>query len=1064
MKNLLLFFFSLACSATTLRAVPPASVPLDVAETTGVPKAANPTHGATVNNLFFTTIDASGAGAPLGEWLLVRTDGTAAGTIMVTDADGRPMEVDPFSDATTAYDPAQPSQLVALGAHVYFRSSTPAGGSLTAGELWRTDGTPAGTTLVKDIHTGLLNGSNPNSLLATGGVLYFSAFETATGRELWKSDGTGAGTVMVRDIVAGSGSSNAAPVAGAGSLCYFLYRPSALVSELWVTDGTPAGTRKFSNRSYQGGLEMNGRFIFMASDPGPGEALMSTSGTTAAGVTEVVLATNVATFFPGNNGRVYFVTAGGLWSSDGTPGGTGPVTPVPNSFAGPYFGWNGHLHGTDAFAGNGSQYRPARIPLNGGTMTHVSPVLSAQFDAALLYHDLGPRLAYWQKPAGGLWTLYGFDGTSSTALQSFPGAPSFNSYELPGLIRPLGKMGNTLFFAGPVQEAGHLELWKTDGTPGGTRLVADLNVSLATRTPIVSGATADTAWYFLPKSDGRVQPVRTGGRPGDQTRYEPLYRVDSAGEIGGKLFAAAPSSSTPGAVASVAVVPLAGGAASFLPGLTKPVILRPLGSRMLFTASPDAEGPELYISDGTSAGTVRLTTFPAFPTSTPNSLQLAPQDTYALGSLVLFRVTTDAAGTEFWKTDGTPAGTTLLKDIRPESSDGIVLPQGSLAVPGLPDSNAVVFGSHLYFRANDGTNGSELWRTDGSTAGTILVSNIRAGSSGSSPNDFAATGSHLFFSANDGSNGAELWRSNGTAGGTALVKDIRTGTSGSLINHMRSLGSSVLFTADDGINGSELWKSDGTLAGTTLVKDIRPGTAGCQPNGAWVAGGRYFLIADDGSGPTLWVSDGTTAGTMPVAEGIPPGAIPSQIDAPIDATSAHGSFLLYQTAVDTTGGIERQVRVVRPAYTGPPGWATWVAANFPPGALPAVSGFAADPDEDGFINHDEYFFATHPQSPGSRPGAVVLPLSGSPPAEFRVSLRSDAGPLKVQWSSNLLNWTPPANVSFTGSSWSEASTDFSLNGIGSLGGGIWQFNVRPAGPAAGAGKVFFRFGVTPSIP
>ena len=1064
MKNMPFGVLMFVCSAASLFALPPASVPLDVASVNNASKASNPTHGAERSGQFFTTIDISGPGATLGEWVLVRTDGTANGTVMVTDSDGRPMEVDPFSDATTVYDPAQPSQLVVLGGHIYFRSSTPSAGILTAGELWRTDGTPAGTTLVKDIYTGLLNASNPNSLLATGGVLYFSAFEPATGRELWKSDGTNAGTVMVRDIVAGAGSGNAAPVAGVGSLCYFLHRPSALVAELWVTDGTSAGTRKFSNRAYLGGQEMNGRFIFMASDPGPGDALMSTSGTTAAGVTEVVLATNVATFYPGNNGRVYFVASGGLWSSDGTPGGTAPVAPVSGAFAAPYFGWNGHLHGTDAFAGDGSQYRPARIPLNGGTMTHVSPVLAATFDATRLYHDLGSRLVYWHKPAGGLWTLYGFDGSTTTPLRSFPGSPTMNNHELPGLIRPLGKMGNTLFFAGPVDTAGHLELWKTDGTPGGTALVADLNVSLATRTPIVSGAATDTAWYFLPLADGRVQPVRTSGRPGDQTRFGPLYRVDSAGEIGGKLFAAAPSSSTPAAAASMAVVPVAGGAATFLPGLSSPMILRPLGSRMLFTASPDAEGPELYISDGTSGGTVRLTTFPAFPTSTPYSLQLAPQDTYALGSLVLFRVTTDAAGTEFWKTDGTPAGTTLLKDIRAGTADGIVLPQGSLAVPGLPDSNAVVFGSHLYFRANDGTNGSELWRTDGSSAGTILVSNIRSGSNSSSPDDFAATTSYLYFSANDGINGNELWRSNGTAGGTTLVRDIRAGTSGSFINNLRSLGSSILFTADDGINGSELWKSDGTLAGTTLVKDIRPGAAGCQPNGAWVAGDRYFLIADDGSGPTLWVSDGTTTGTMPVAEGIPPGAIPSQIDAPIDATSSHGSFLLYQTAVNTVGGIERQVRVVRPSYTGPPGWAAWVAANFPPGALPEQAGFAADPDLDGFTNHDEYFFATNPQSAGSRPGATLLPLSGAPPAEFRISVRSDAGPMKVQWSSNLLNWTPAANVSFGGSSWTESSADFSLNGIGSLGGGIWQFNIRPAGGAAGSGKAFFRFGVTPSIP
>ena len=1045
-------------------ALPPANVILDSATHPGISKASRPTQGAALNGSFFTAVDVSGAGAVLPEWLLIQTDGTAAGTVPVTSAAGLRMQVDPYSDATTAYEPDRPSSLAVLGGHVYFRSSTPTT-TLTAGELWRTDGTPAGTVLVKDIHTGTLNASNPDWLLAVGSTLYFSAYEPATGRELWKSDGSSAGTVIVRDIITGAGSGNPAPVAGFGSLCFFLHRPSALVSELWVTDGSVAGTRKFSNRTYLGGMVVNDRLIFLASDPVHGTALMATTGTTAPGVSEVVLATNLNGFHPGNNGRVYFNAAGGLWSSDGTPGGTVPVTPVSNRFTGPYFGWNGHLFGTDSFAGNGTRSQAARIPLGGGMMNAVSPVLGDYLDTVRLHQDLGSRLVFWQKPAGGSWTLHAFDGSSTVPLQAFPGSTSSNSVtQLPGLIRPLGTMGGIHFFAGPAREAGNLELWKTDGTPQGTGLVAELNASLATRTPIVSGSTPDTAWYFLPTDDGRVRPVRTAGRPGDQTRYDPLNRVDSAGEAGGKLFTASPQSAVQGAAASVAVIPVAGGPPTFLPGLSSPVILRALGTRMLFSASPDAEGPELYASDGTAAGTVRLTQFPAFPSATSNLLQLAPQDTYALGSLVLFRVTTDAAGIEFWKTDGTLAGTGLVKDIQPGAGNGIVGPQGSLAVPGLADSNAAVFGSHLYFRANDGSAGSELWRSDGSAIGTTQVKDIRPGGSSSLPDDFAATPTGLFFSANDGTNGNELWRSDGSSAGTSMVRDIRSGSSGSSINHLRALGSIVLFTADDGVHGAELWKSDGTPGGTTLVKDLRTGPVGCQPNGSWVAGGRYFLIADDGSGPTLWVSDGTPGGTMAAAESPAPGTVPSQLEGPVDGTSAHGSYLLYQTAIPTPAGIERQVRVIRPSYSGPPGWAAWLAANFPPSPSPSLAGFAADPDGDGFTNHEEYAFASDPRSMASFPQPRILPVAGSPPAEFRVSVRADAGSLQAGWSTALNGWPTSGGILFNGSAWTESSPDFTLSGSSQLGNGLWQLNLRPTGALLGSPRLFFRCGILPVIP
>lgn len=78
----------------------------------------------------------------------------------------------------------------------------------------------------------------------------------------------------------------------------------------------------------------------------------------------------------------------------------------------------------------------------------------------------------------------------------------------------------------------------------------------------------------------------------------------------------------------------------------------------------------------------------------------------------------------------------------------------------------------------------------------------------------------MYFGADDGVNGLELWRSDGTEAGTYMVKDIRTGAVGSNILYVMNVNGTLFFVANDGTNGMELWKSDGTAGGTEMVKDI----------------------------------------------------------------------------------------------------------------------------------------------------------------------------------------------------------------------------------------------------
>jgi ELWxxDGT repeat protein len=114
-------------------------------------------------------------------------------------------------------------------------------------------------------------------------------------------------------------------------------------------------------------------------------------------------------------------------------------------------------------------------------------------------------------------------------------------------------------------------------------------------------------------------------------------------------------------------------------------------------------------------------------------------------------------------------------------------------------------GSRLYFRANDGTTGRELWTSDGTAAGTVLLKDIFPGTSGSNPDYLTAVGGRLYFRANDGTTGVELWTSDGTAAGTVLVADIFPGINTSSLASLTAVGSRLYFSAEDGTTGIELW-------------------------------------------------------------------------------------------------------------------------------------------------------------------------------------------------------------------------------------------------------------------
>jgi ELWxxDGT repeat protein len=237
-----------------------------------------------------------------------------------------------------------------------------------------------------------------------------------------------------------------------------------------------------------------------------------------------------------------------------------------------------------------------------------------------------------------------------------------------------------------------------------------------------------------------------------------------------------------------------------------------------------------------------------------------------INGVLYFTANDGVNGYELWKSDGTAAGTVLVKDIWAGSSSSYAL-------------NLASVNGTLYFRANDGVNGYELWKSDGTAAGTVLVKDIRAGSFGSDVSNLASVNGILYFRATDGVNGYELWKSDGTAAGTVLVKDIRAGSSSSGISRLASVNGILYFTANDGVNGSELWKSDGTAAGTVLVKDIQAGSSNSGVLNLTSVNGTLYFTADDGvNGRKIWTTDGTSENTQIADMAVSPTGLVSFLD------------------------------------------------------------------------------------------------------------------------------------------------------------------------------------------
>jgi ELWxxDGT repeat protein len=409
-----------------------------------------------------------------------------------------------------------------------------------------------------------------------------------------------------------------------------------------------------------------------------------------------------------------------------------------------------------------------------------------------------------------LWK-YDISGNTSALVKDInPGATGS------GITNITSNMaGNGILF-GATDGVNGNELWKSDGTAAGTSMVVDINTGAGNSNP--SNFFAYGGSFIMSADNGTngKEPWLTNGTPGGTAMLKDINPGVNASDpngftpVAGKLVFRA-NNGTNGS--ELWITDMTSGGTVLLKdinvgaGSSVPLNFCMLGSNVLFSAMDGTVGAEVWKTDGTPGGT---TLVKDINSGAGNSINMSPGAKAfftAYNSNVYFQATDGSTGYELWKSDGTSGGTTLVKDIQSGSASST--PSGIIA-------DMV----NIYFVANDGTTGMELWTSDGTTGGTTLLKDINPGASSSTSTVttfVTMTSGGVYFAANDGVNGTELWRTLGSSATTLMMADINPGAANATPNYLLATSNNIYFSATDGTTGIEPWRFDPLAAG---IKDV----------------------------------------------------------------------------------------------------------------------------------------------------------------------------------------------------------------------------------------------------
>jgi len=663
-----------------------------------------------MNGAVFALMDFGGYGASL--W---KSDGTPQGTVKIKD----------FNDC-----PWTDNAIVNEGS-LYFGATGPGG---TFG-LWKSDGTTEGTVAIKE---GFII-SHPHitlELTSLGDLLLFRAESPQTGIELWKTDGTPQGTVMLKDInPEGSGDPS-----GLIAFDGFVYFGATTINNdpsptLWRTDGTEEGTNIFPGAFTIGGSPFPSRhafagtsLYFFAIHPSGNSSLWKTDGT-AAGTLML---------------RDGFDRFGFLYPSTGFKGFL-------------YFSADDGVHGNELWLSDGT--------VNGTTMLKDT---AGSNNGPVSLQAFGDGVAFNAIDETGKRQLWKSDGSiNGTTLIKLPPNGSFADYNNDP---EMSILGNVAYYT--VDDGIHgRELWKSDGTEAGTSMVRDITPGPLTSNPHYL-ITAGSRLYFIAS---------------DSTNRSDLWAVDENGSA--HIVLEAPNGVSPDNLQS------SGGALYFTlgdslwkidDGIETPVQIWDrkankvvvIGNNRFLIAS---EGSKLWKQ------TIDASSVPVPATGS--------EDTY-VESLMTYHG-------DLYFVSHTSSGEKYLK--RCNGADGTVeiikqLPSGTEMIHSR-DNHCIANGTLFFLILNRPAGRVQCWRSDGTEAGTHLLDTDDL----SMVSSVVSGGNALYFCANDGIHGEELWQSDGTNENTRMIADLTGDSGGSWPHDLTMAGSKLYFTAATETHGRQLY-------------------------------------------------------------------------------------------------------------------------------------------------------------------------------------------------------------------------------------------------------------------
>lgn len=266
---------------------------------------------------------------------------------------------------------------------------------------------------------------------------------------------------------------------------------------------------------------------------------------------------------------------------------------------------------------------------------------------------------------------------------------------------------------------------------------------------------------------------------------------------------------------------------------TEATILTPLGNDKIIFAGDNENGyGEVWVSDGTEAGTFVLEQFFGSTTQGPPVSNIT-----SFGNSVIYSVITNDNKLQLHKTDGSYAGTSMVYDFGDYTNVSV--------------SYFKTIDNFVYFELNNNsTKNNEIWRTDGTVAGTYQIKDL--GLDYGFASDFMSFKNNIYFITISSTFGDYIWKSDGTNAGTVKLKQISTSfqyenlfPSYAAVENAMILANNLLyFTANDGTHGKELWKTDGTPSGTGMILDLSPGTSGSNPGSLSVLNSELYFAAN----------------------------------------------------------------------------------------------------------------------------------------------------------------------------------------------------------------------------